>query len=185
MRMLLPVAALCTLVPLSLAGFREGPLPNMTGGFGDQTCRSCHFDNEVNAPGGRLSLSGVPPTYTPGRSYAIAVGLGREKLVRGGFELSARFASGAEAGRQAGMWRIEAGRLQTVASQTDPGLVFVQHTLAGTVAETPGSITWRMEWQAPEERAAVQFNAAANASNDDNSPLGDFIYTAEVVSRPR
>jgi hypothetical protein len=31
----------------------------------------------------------------------------------------------------------------------------------------------------------VQFNVAANASNNDDSPLGDFIYTKAVRSNPR
>jgi hypothetical protein len=184
-RILIPVSVLSLVVPLSLTAFREGPLPNMTGGFGEPTCRSCHFDNDLNAPGGRLTLTGVPPTYTPGRGYAITVTLTRKDLTRGGFELGARFASGTERGRQAGMWRIEGSRLQTVASKTDSGLVFVQHTKEGTVAAPPGSITWMMEWVAPDETVPVQFNVAANATNDDNSPLGDFIYLAEAVAKPR
>lgn len=184
-RILIPVAAICVLLPLSLGAFREGPLPNMTGGFGEPTCRSCHFDNDLNAPGGRLTVTGVPTTYTPGRSYAITVTLKRENLVRGGFELGARFASGEQRGRQAGMWRIDAGRLQTVVSKVDPGLAFVQHTLAGTTAPAAGSISWTMDWVAPEDAGPVQFNVAANATNDDNSPLGDFVYVAESVSKPR
>ncbi len=185
MRILIPVTLLCALLPLSLAAFREGPLPNVTGGFGEPTCRSCHFDNDLNAPGGRLTVTGVPTTYTPGRSYAITVTLERKDLVRGGFELAARFASGEQTGRQAGMWSISGPRIQTVVSKTDPGLAFVQHTAAGTVAAPSGSISWTMEWTAPDEKTPVQFNVAANAANDDNSPLGDYIYVGEAITKPR
>jgi hypothetical protein len=42
---------------------------------------------------------------------------------------------------------------------------------------------WTMEWTAPSTGAGpVQFNVAANASNNDDSPLGDFIYMKMVRS---
>jgi hypothetical protein len=182
-RILIPVGALCLLAPLSLVAFREGPLPNMTGGFGEPNCHSCHFGNDLNDPGGRLTLAGVPTAYTPGRTYEITVGLKRKELVRGGFELAARYASGERHGQQAGTWRIEGPRLQTVASKSGPELVFVQHTTEGTVAVPPGALIWTVQWTAPEKSGPVQFNVAANASNDDNSPLGDFIYLAASLSK--
>lgn len=187
MRILLCVTAGVALAATSAAvlAFKEGPLPNMTGGFGDQTCRLCHFDDDLNAPGGSLTLDGVPATYTPGRRYEITVRIARAEIVRGGFEIAARFASGPQAGRQAGTWHIDAPRLQTVTSQTDPSLVFVQHTTAGTDASTPGSVTWTFAWTAPVSDAPVQFNVAANAANDDASPLGDFIYVSEKTARPK
>jgi hypothetical protein len=36
----------------SAAAFKEGPYPNVTGGFGEQSCRLCHLDNPLNAPAG-------------------------------------------------------------------------------------------------------------------------------------
>jgi hypothetical protein len=42
-----------------------------------------------------------------------------------------------------------------------------------------------MEWTAPAAAAGVvQFNVAANASNNDDSPLGDYIYVKTVRSSP-
>jgi hypothetical protein len=38
-----------------------------------------------------------------------------------------------------------------------------------------------MSWKAPGSTTPVQFNVAANAANDDNSPVGDFIYTKQAV----
>ncbi len=71
----------------------------MTGGFGEPSCHSCHLDNPVNAPGGRIQMMGVPPRFEPGRRYAITVELTRANLHRGGFKLSARFGSGTLRGR--------------------------------------------------------------------------------------
>src|SRR5262245_60251222 len=86
-------AAALTL-PLALVAFKEGPLPNMTGGFGEPACHSCHLDNAINAPGGHLTMTGVPSQFDAGMPYTVTVELSRENLRRGGFELSARFATG-------------------------------------------------------------------------------------------
>ena len=83
--------------------FKEGPYPNVTGGFGEQSCHLCHLDNPINAPGGSVELSGVPPIYLAGERYSITVTLSREGLRRGGFEIAARYASGRQKGRQAGV----------------------------------------------------------------------------------
>jgi hypothetical protein len=37
---------------------------------------------------------------------------------------------------------------------------------------------WTVVWTAPATGGAVTFNAAANAANEDDSQLGDYIYTA-------
>jgi len=163
-------------VPLVLLGYKEGPFPNVTGGFGDRTCHSCHLDNPLNAPGGFLDVSGIPAAYTPGQVYPITVTLSRDGMKRGGFEIAARFASGRQKGRQAGAWRLLDQRVQRIPSKLDPSLEFVQHTLAGSRAVRPGFNAWTIEWTAPARGAPVQFNVAGNATNDDDSALGDFIY---------
>jgi hypothetical protein len=179
----LAIAALLTM-PLALVAFKEGPLPNMTGGFGEPSCHSCHLDNPVNAPGGSLVLRGVPPRFQSGRPYTITVELSRSGLHRGGFELSARFAGGKLRGRQAGRWRVLDGRVQVQPSK-DARLLFAQHTTTGTIAAERGALRWTVEWTPPEPApAAVRFNLAGNASNDDASPLGDYIYLSELTSTP-
>ena len=168
------------------AGYKEGPFPNMAGGFNDKTCHSCHLDNPLNAPGGSLEVAGVPPTYSPGESYPITVTLSREGMKRGGFEIAARFTGGKQKGRQAGTWRPLDRRVQLIRSLRNPSLQFVQHNTAGTIAVVRGVNNWTVEWTAPAARsAAVQFNVAGNASNDDDSALGDFIYLKMLRSMPR
>jgi len=176
----LPVA-----LPLGLLAFSSGPMPNMTGGFGEPTCRSCHLDQPLNAPGGSVRVTGIPETFQPGHAYEIAVQLEREDLRRGGFEIGARFSSGPDRGAQAGTWRPLDARVQ-LQNSADGTLSFAQHTTAGTLAATRGALQWSFEWTAPAHASGpVQFNTAANASNDDASPLGDFIYTDEQSSKSR
>lgn len=103
---------------------------------------------------------------------------------RGGFQIAARFADGTFEGKQAGSWRLLDERVQVAPSQTDPTLMFVQHNLSGSVCPTPGANSWTIEWTAPDTPAAVQFNIAGNATNDDASALGDFIYLETLRSVP-
>jgi hypothetical protein len=106
-------------------------------------------------------------------------------MTRGGFEIAARFASGHEKAKQAGAWRPLDQRVKLIPSQIDARLTFVQHTLAGSRAMKPGFNTWTVDWTAPSASAGpIQFNVAGNASNDDDSALGDFIYLKTLRSRP-
>jgi len=184
-RILVLLSGFLIALPLAASAFKEGPYPNVTGGFGEQSCHLCHLDNKINDPEGVLELTGVPPAFTPGRTYPITVTIKRDGLRRGGFEIAARFASGTLKGRQAGTWKLTDARAQFIPGAVDHALTFVQHNLAGSRAATRGANTWTIEWTAPEPaNAPVQFNVAANASNNDDSPLGDYIYIRMMRSRP-
>jgi hypothetical protein len=184
-RIVVLLAGFLLSLAVSTAAFKEGPYPNVTGGFGEQSCRLCHLDNPLNAPGGQLTLAGVPPVFTPGSVYPITVTLAREDMRRGGFEIAARFAGGRQKGRQAGTWKLTDARTQLIPGAVDKALSFVQHNLAGSRAATAGANAWTIEWTAPADASApVQFNVAANASNNDDSPLGDYIYLRSARSSP-
>ena len=184
-RILVPVAVFVIALPLAASAFKEGPYPNVTGGFGEQTCHLCHLDNPTNAPGGAVALDGIPPAFAPGQSYPVTVTISRQGLRRGGFEIAARFAGGQHKGRQAGSWQLVDARAQLIPGAVDKALTFVQHNQTGSRAATPGANTWTMEWTAPSASGGtVLFNVAANASNNDDSPLGDYIYVKAVRSTP-
>ena len=159
-----------------LGSFAEGPLPGYTGGFNEPTCQQCHFGNELNDPAGSLELE-IPEGFKPGETYDVTVRLKRPGLERGGFQVSARIAEGAGAGSDAGRLEAAGTAIQLVKS-ADGKVTYVQHTPAGTRTGEPGSLTWMFRWVAPAGGVAVRFDAAANASNDDESAMDDFIYTA-------
>ena len=71
MRIVAPLAVFLIALPLAASAFKEGPYPNVTGGFGEQSCHLCHLDNPVNAPGGGVALEGVPQAFVPGRTADI------------------------------------------------------------------------------------------------------------------
>jgi hypothetical protein len=184
-RIVVPAAAFLIGLPLAASAFKEGPYPNVTGGFGEQSCHLCHLDNPINAPGGSVKLDGIPAAYAAGQAYPITVTISREGLRRGGFEIAARFASGRQKGKQAGVWKPLDTRVQLIPGAVDKVLTFVQHNLAGSRVPATGANSWTIEWTAPQGPAApVQFNVAANASNNDDSPLGDYIYVKTARSTP-
>jgi hypothetical protein len=167
------------------AGFPDGPPPAHTGGFGEPTCRACHFDGDLNAEGGGLTLGGIPAAYAPGEPYRITVTLRRGEMKRGGFELAVRFAEGAAAGRQAGSLRALDERVK-VTEGTPGGVQYATQARPGVQLSEAGKIEWVVEWTAPPAAAGpVAFHAAANAANGDESQFGDFVYTATQVVRAR
>jgi hypothetical protein len=117
------------------------------------------------------------------------VTISRDGLRRGGFEVAARFAAGRRKGKQAGSWRPLDTRVQLIPGAVDKVLTFVQHNQVGSRAATRGTNTWTVEWTAPPASTPglgpVQFNVAANASNNDDSPLGDYIYLKAARSTPQ
>src|SRR5262247_3581764 len=121
-RIVVPAALFLLGLAATAGAFKEGPYPNVTGGFGEQSCHLCHLDNPVNATGGSVSISGIPPAYTPGETYQVTVSLARDGMRRGGFEIASRFASGRQKGRQAGSWRITDARMQLIPGAVDKKL---------------------------------------------------------------
>jgi len=163
--------------------FKTGPPPGHTGGFGEPTCRACHSDAGLNEPGGELAITGAPTGYEAGRTYQLEIVLRRAGMLRAGFQLAARFADGAAASAPAGALAPVDGRT-VVIWDTVSHVSYIEHNLSGTVLSGDAG-RWMVRWTAPADaRGVVIFNAAGNAANDDDSPLGDFIYTTALRVAP-
>lgn len=148
-----------------------------TGGFGEETCRSCHFDYDLNPDGGDLSVSGIHEKITKGETVEIRITVEREELGAAGFQLSSRY----EDGSQAGQFVIEKRDRIMFTQATADSLQYVQHSDEGANPSQENKNSWTVKWQAPESpKGPVFFNIAANAANGDQSEFGDFIYTEEV-----
>lgn len=150
-----------------------------TGGFGEETCRSCHFDYDLNMDGGSLTLDGVPKSYEAGKDYEITVTLQAEQLEVGGFQMTARF----EDGSQAGEFSWDGDDLMFTPSVSDE-VKYLQHSVSGTQQAEDQTIQWTFTWTAPEEDGEkVILNIAANSGNYDDSSFGDWIYAKEITLR--
>lgn len=167
--------------PAIPAPHADGPPLSRTGGFGELTCAECHIDLELNSPGGALLVEGVPGSFAPGTAYVITVVVEGEGMGRAGFQAAARFEQGERAG-------TPAGRLLPLDDRTivrsEGGIDYIHHTAGGSELGAGDVASWSFEWLAPPDLAPVVFHVTGNSANGDNSPLGDLIYTTEVVVPP-
>ena len=148
-----------------------------TGGFGEKTCHSCHFDYDLNMEDGKLTISGIPESIKAEKIYSLKILLQRKDLQKGGFQLSARFANG----KQAGIFEITDPERIGFTRQVSDSLQYIQHTSEGTYPESSTEIQWQINWKSPEIISdSIFFNVAANAANGDESEFGDWIYVKEI-----
>ena len=176
------VCLTCTLLFGSAASGRAGrerPQPAHTGGFGEPLCTACHFQAAANSGGGTLHLDGLPAEYIPGAAYPVTITIAQHGLRAGGFQMSARF----EDGTQAGLLTAAPSDVDRVDVTTQADVQYIHHVYAGSRASVPDTARWHVVWTAPAAGAVV-FHVAANAADDDESPLGDMIYATSVRSAP-
>jgi hypothetical protein len=157
------------------APMREGPPTAHTGGFGEPTCHACHFQAPVNSGPGSLTLYGAPETWEPGTVYPLTLHLEHDGMAIAGFQLAVRFEDGAQAGE------LEAGDPERVRVVAFEGVRYAHQTWDGAGPHEPGAARWTLLWTAPESGGAVSFHFVANAADDDDSPLGDIVYAAELI----
>ena len=169
-------AALALLAVPAVALYEHRPPPAHTGGFGEATCASCHFDNELNADGGVLAVDGLPDHFTPGQRYRLSITLQHPELRRGGFQMAIRFTGPERAGEQAGSFHVRGDEIEVVEAV---GVSYVQHTRDGSRAVDGAEARWTVEWEAPAVNIPISLHVAANAANGDASEFGDHVYRLE------
>jgi hypothetical protein len=153
---------------------REAPPTAQTGAFGETTCQSCHFQAPVNQGTGTLAITGVPEKFIENHSYTITVTLLHAGVAAAGFQLSVRFPDGT----QAGSLTVPTAEQQRIAVTTDARIQYGHHLYGGTLPVARDTARWTLTWTAPAGSADVVFHAVATAGNDDESPLGDWVYAA-------
>lgn len=159
---------------------REQPPLAHTGGFGEPTCIACHFDGGLNDSAGSLTIEGVPARYQPGKRYRLTVTVRHSELKLAGFELASRFATGPDSARQAGALSAIDERAK-VTTDDVTHVQYAHHLRSGTTPLPLGVGRWTVEWVAPTAGSGlVVIHVAANAGNDNDSPMGDYIFARSV-----
>ena len=175
-------AALASRVRVHTALRDQPPLAH-TGGFGEPTCLLCHMDGELNEPGGTLLIDGLPARFQPGRRYPLVITVTHPELRAAGFELSARYASGPDSARQAGTLAVEGDRA-SVSTDKTTRVQYAHHLRPGTAALPGPSGKWTVSWTAPASASGlVILHVTANAANDNDSPMGDYVYSRSYTIR--
>lgn len=146
-----------------------------SGGFGEQSCHSCHFDYDLNMGEGVLELRGLEDEIESGEEYSLEVFVSRPDLGAAGFQLTARF----EDGSQAGEFVLNE---QVILTPNTPGDVeYLQHAIRNIHPENE-SKSWKFTWKSPDIiDKPIIFNLAGNAANGDESAFGDYILVRELV----
>ncbi len=153
----------------------DGPF---TGGFGELTCHSCHFDYDINMDGGSLTVEGLRDSYQPGKRYDMKVIVESSHLENGGFQMTSRFKNGSQAGK----FEWTGNHLMYTPNISDE-VKYLQHTRESTTPSGDRKVSWSFTWTAPETAiGSIIFNIAANAGNNDDSSFGDWIYTKEHIT---
>ena len=159
--------------------------PAHTGGFGEPDCTACHFDVVAERGSNNLVLEGLPEVYEAGKTYDLTVRLADADMRIAGFLLSARAAGTMHCGSPA-------GSLEPVDARTEKvlhGLPPVEYLRSVDSTLKPHSVPtaiWKLKWTAPDYTDTyVAFHLTANAGNGDGSPLGDQIYSLEIILSPK
>lgn len=169
--------------PFAAVVYVDGPPPGRTGGFGESTCVECHTGAGPGVSNGELAIEGLPGRFEPGARYLLQVRLVQEGMRSAGFQMAARFAEGPLRGASAGRLAPIDERVEVVADST--GVVYAQHAEKGTRGFEGSTVRWEVAWTAPcGVGGPVVLHVAANAADDDLSPLGDRIVLAEARNRP-
>jgi hypothetical protein len=165
---------LLTLLSGGLQAYPDQTPPAHTGGFGEQTCATCHF-SDVRDAAPVLSVSGLPPLFTPGEQYTLTLTVTDPGVPRAGFQMSARFLEAPCEACQAGELPPGDGLLR---SEQDGITYLSQREAASWLRNRDG---WQVVWRAPEQAGTVVFDIVLNLSDGDESPLGDQIYQKRVT----
>jgi hypothetical protein len=179
------LALFCTLTATLLAAAdpratRDRPPPGHSGGFGEPTCQACHDDAAADSGPGRLTVSGAPDRWEPGRTYLLTVRLSYPGMRAAGFQLTVRF----EDGSQAGSLLPGPDDERRVGISVDRDIQYAHQLYDGGDPSDDGKGRWTLTWHAPADSGrVVLLHAAAVAANDDLSPLGDFVHTATRAIR--
>ena len=129
--------------------YPENPPVAHTGGFGEPTCHTCHFDGDLNDGLADLSFLGLESTYLPGQSYAFGITLKRKDMHQAGFQLSIRDTLG----HQAGTFVVVDAR---IAIDTSNDIQYVRHSPEGTeLVHEDSSSMGTFTWVAPDSVEAV------------------------------
>jgi hypothetical protein len=157
------------LIAADAGAYTVEPLLARDGFAGEPTCRECHVHAVEKVKLGHVSVEGLPARYRPGATYVLTVRLEFPGIKRAGFQLSARYADGTPAGALA----PGDDRVVVLVDETS-GVGYAFHSAAGLEPAAMGEAQWRVTWIAPAGGQVV-FSLAANASNADDSALGDTI----------
>ncbi|MFN0189502.1 MAG: choice-of-anchor V domain-containing protein [Bacteroidia bacterium] len=158
--------------------FKQTGIAGKTGSPGEATCQSCHSDFALNSGPGTISISNFGMNnwqYVPGQTYPITVTVSQLGAPKFGFGLECLTSSNQNAGSLTIIDPTATKLLGKVVNGVNR--INATHVLNGTYSLDSRSFV--VNWTAPPAgTGTVKFYFAGNATNDDVSTSGDYIYTS-------
>jgi hypothetical protein len=155
-----------------------------TGSPGEQTCSqsNCHTGSADNSMGGSVTLTStdlVNWEYTPGQTYTLTATVSQQGRSLFGIGLEALLPSGANAGNLVpGIGTTT--KNATIAGNSRKNIV---HNM--NAGATANSHSFTFTWTAPAtDVGPVTIYYAGNATNNNGTKTGDYIYNASQVVTP-
>ncbi len=153
------------------------PPLSFTGAFREPDCTQCH-GGTPNRTGTNLVIANVPAVYTPGATVPIQVQITDPTAASWGFELSARFANGS----QAGTFTPSAAVSVRTGSWGGFAVQYAANSVA--VSQSGNGVTFMAMWTAPPDSSGgtVIFDAAGVSAASGTSSATGNTFTAEARS---
>jgi hypothetical protein len=159
-------AAAAALMPLAASAYPQGaPWTALDDPGG--ACAGCHLGSPPVAVSEALTLEGVKTPFASGTTYPMTLRFAPEAGQVGGFLAVFDRTDGNSGSLRAGADLETNGRA-------------VRSTSARPL-RARGGTAWSFTWTAPETPGPVVLRIAANAGNDDASPLGDMVHVKKLV----
>jgi len=196
------LTALASGVSLALGAgilYENGPLPSYTGAPAvakkpaEFNCTLCHLNfawNNLNTPGGAVEILDLPQTYNVGLVYPIRVRLSTDSTAAfpercWGFQITAVRASNGEGCGTFVLPDPDSMRVVAAADGEYPGFgsrTYAEQTALGDHDGLASPVEWRLSWRAPNiPQGSVYFFCAGNATNGNQDPGGDFVFTTSEM----
>lgn len=163
------IAGLFIVLFAEYSGFSNSNTPpaSRTGAPGESTCQSCHGGAALNNSSATawLVVGDSVDHYKPDSTYIVTVNIASSDITRTrfGFEATVQDLNGDFAG---------AFSLVSTANTARPTTKYVSHKNASSNRK------WTFKWKAPTDGTGdISFYMSANAANNDQDDIGDYIYT--------
>lgn len=158
--------------------YKQTGIAGKTGSPGESTCQSCHGDFALNSGPGTISISNFGMNnwqYVPGQTYPITVTVSQLGAPKFGFGLECLTSTNQNAGSLTIIDPTATKLLGKIVNGVNR--INATHVLNGTYSLDSRSFI--VNWTAPPAgTGTVNFYFAGNATNDDVSTSGDYIYNA-------
>jgi hypothetical protein len=162
-------------------GKADKPERERTNAPGDPvTCAHCH--GNLNTGPGRVTVY-APQQYMPGDTIDLFIEVAHPGQSRWGFEMTVLDDNLDFAGKFINVdpERVDIGNID-VTSQRYYARQRASGTDPGTFDVSPG---WAVKWISPTDPAMnINFYCVGNATNNDNTQNGDYIYTTQIRYEP-